>query len=152
GPAGRGERGEAAARRDGAEGPAHEDRARDEGDPHRGGREMSKESKETVRAVAAEVLGTLVLLAFGAAVGAQVVLSGQTHGGYLSINIGWGLAVIMAIYVSAGASGAHLNPAVTLALAWHRGFAWSKVLPYWAAQLAGAFAGAAVTFLTYRQA
>jgi MIP family channel proteins len=109
-------------------------------------------SKETARAVAAEFLGTLVLLAFGSAVVAQVVLSGQSHGGYLSINIAWGLAVIMAIYVSAGASGAHLNPAVTLALAWHRGFPWSRVLPYWAAQLAGAFAGAAITFVTYRQA
>ena len=109
-------------------------------------------SKETIRAVAAEFLGTLVLLAFGTAVVAQVVLSGGSHGGYLSINVGWGLAVIMAIYVSAGASGAHLNPAVTLALAVHRGFPWSRVVPYWAAQLAGAFAGAALTFLTYRQA
>jgi MIP family channel proteins len=109
-------------------------------------------SKETARAVAAEFLGTLVLIAFGSAVVAQVVLSGQTHGGYLSINVAWGLAVVMGIYVSAGPSGAHLNPAVTLALAWHRGFPWSRVLPYWGAQLLGAFAGAAVTFVTYREA
>lgn len=109
-------------------------------------------SKDTARAVAAEFLGTLVLLGFGTAVVAQVVLSGGSHGGYLSINVGWGLAVIMAIYVSAGPSGAHLNPAVTLALAYHRGFPWSKVVPYWLAQLGGAFAGAAVTFVTYRQA
>src|SRR5262245_62344346 len=109
-------------------------------------------SKETARAVAAEFLGTLVLLTLGTAVVAQVVLSGGTHGGYLSINIGWGLAVTMGVYVSAGASGAHLNPAVTLALAVHRGFPWPRVGPYWLAQLAGAFAGAAVTFLTYRQA
>ena len=55
----------------------------------------------------------------------------------LSINIGWGLAVTMGCYVSAGVTGAHLNPAVTLALAVHRRFPWRKVLPYTAAQLAG---------------
>ncbi len=106
----------------------------------------------TAREAAAEFLGTAVLLAFGSAVVAQVVLSGQTHGGYLSINIAWGLAVTMGVYVAGGVSGAHLNPAVTLAVAVHRDFAWSKVLPYMAAQIAGAFTGAAVTFLTYRAA
>jgi MIP family channel proteins len=58
----------------------------------------------------------------------------------------------MGIYASAGVSGAHLNPAVTLALAAFRGFPWRKVPAYALAQLAGAFAGAAVTFLTYREA
>jgi len=106
----------------------------------------------TAREAAAEFLGTAVLIAFGSAVVAQVVLSGQSHGGYLSINIAWGLAVTMGVYVAGGVSGAHLNPAVTLASAVHRGFAWSKVLPYIAAQIAGAFTGAAVTFLTYRAA
>lgn len=106
----------------------------------------------TAREAAAEFLGTFVLILFGSAVVAQVVLSGSANGTYLSINIGWGLAVTMAIYVSAGVSGAHLNPAVTLALAVHRGFAWSKVVPYCLAQIAGAFTGAAVTFLTYREA
>lgn len=106
----------------------------------------------TAREALAEFLGTFVLLVFGSAVVAQVVLSGNANGTYISINIAWGLAVTMAIYVSAGVSGAHLNPAVTLALAVHRGFAWSKVVPYCLAQVAGAFAGAAVTFLTYREA
>lgn len=106
----------------------------------------------TAREAAAEFLGTFVLIAFGSAVVAQVVLSGGSHGGYLSINIAWGLAVTMGVYVSAGVSGAHLNPAVTLALAVHRGFPWPKVLPFWLAQLAGAFAGAAVTYWTYREA
>ena len=106
----------------------------------------------TAREAAAEFLGTAVLIAFGSAVVAQVVLSGQTHGGYLSINIAWGLAVTMGVYVAGGISGAHLNPAVTLAVAVHRDFAWSKVLPYIAAQIAGAFTGAAVTYLTYRAA
>jgi MIP family channel proteins len=104
------------------------------------------------REAAAEFLGTFVLIAFGSAVVAQVALSGQSHGTYLSINLAWGLAVTMGIYVAGGVSGAHLNPAVTLALAVHRGFPWGKVLPFWTAQLAGAFAGAAVTFLTYREA
>ena len=106
----------------------------------------------TSREAAAEFLGTFVLIVFGTAVVAQVVLSGGSHGGYLSINIGWGLAVVMAVYVAGGVSGAHLNPAVTLALAVHRQFSWRKVLPYWAAQVGGAFAASAVTFVTYREA
>ena len=106
----------------------------------------------TTREAAAEFLGTFVLIVFGSAVVAQVVLSGGSHGGYLSINLAWGLAVMMGVYVSAGVSGAHLNPAVTLALAVHRQFPRRKVLPYCAAQMAGAFAASAVTFFTYREA
>jgi len=108
--------------------------------------------KGTAREALAEFLGTFVLIVFGTAVVAQVVLSGNANGTYISINIAWGLAVTMAIYVSAGVSGAHLNPAVTVALAVHRGFAWSKVVPYCLAQVAGAFTGALVTFITYREA
>lgn len=108
--------------------------------------------KGTAREAAAEFLGTFVLLAFGTAVVAQVVLSKGANGGYLSINIAWGIAVTLAVYASAGVSGAHLNPAVTVALAVHRGFPWAKVVPYSLAQLAGAFCGAALTFLTYREA
>ncbi|MFM9025346.1 MAG: MIP family channel protein, partial [Planctomycetaceae bacterium] len=74
------------------------------------------------------------------------------YGDTLAINIGWGLAVVMGVYVAAGVSGAHLNPAVTLALAVHRGFPWRKVVPYAAAQLAGAFVAAALVWLTYRGA
>jgi len=106
----------------------------------------------TSREAAAEFLGTFVLIVFGSAVVAQVVLSGGSHGGYLSINLAWGLAVMMGVYVSAGVSGAHLNPAVTLALAVHRQFPWRKVLAYCAAQMAGAFAASAVTFAAYREA
>lgn len=108
--------------------------------------------KGTAREAAAEFLGTFVLIVFGTAVVAQVVLSRGANGGYLSINIAWGLAVTMAVYASAGVSGAHLNPAVTVALAVHRGFPWKKVLPYSLAQLAGAFCGAALTYVTYREA
>jgi MIP family channel proteins len=105
-----------------------------------------------MREALAEFLGTFVLIVFGSAVVAQVVLSGQSHGTYLSINIAWGLAVTMGVYVAGGVSGAHLNPAVTLAVAVHRGFPWKKVVPFVIAQVAGAFAGAALTFVTYREA
>jgi MIP family channel proteins len=106
----------------------------------------------TLRECAAEFFGTFILIMFGVGVVAQVVLSGRTAGEYLSINVGWGLAVTMGVYVAAGVSGAHLNPAVTVALAAFRGFPWRKVLPYSAAQLAGAFAASAVIFATYHEA
>jgi MIP family channel proteins len=104
------------------------------------------------REVLAEFLGTFILIVFGVGVVAQVVLSRQTAGTYLSINLGWGLAVTMGCYVAAGVTGAHLNPAVTLALAVHRRFPWTKVLPYAIAQVAGAFVASAVVYLTYREA
>jgi len=108
--------------------------------------------RTTLRECAAEFLGTFILIMFGVGVVAQVVLSGRTAGDYLSINIGWGLGVTMGVYAAAGVSGAHLNPAVTLALAAFRGFPWRKVAPYCAAQLAGAFVASAVVFATYREA
>jgi MIP family channel proteins len=108
--------------------------------------------RRLTRELAAEFLGTFLLLTFGIAVVAQVVLSKQTAGSYLSINIGWGLAVMIGAYAAAGVSGAHLNPAVTIALAVHRRFPWGKVLPYSLVQIAGAFAGAALVFLVYREA
>ena len=113
---------------------------------------MTGTMPDTKRESLAEFLGTFVLMLFGTGVVAQVVLSGNANGTYLSINLAWGLAVTLAIYVSAGISGAHLNPAVTVALAVHRAFPWGKVIPYCLAQLAGAFAGAGVTYLTYREA
>lgn len=109
-------------------------------------------SRELLREVAAEFLGTLTLIAFGVGVVAQVVLGEGKTGEYLSINLGWGLAVTMGAYVAGGVSGAHLNPAVTLALALHRGFPWSKVLPYWAAQFTGAFVASALVYATYCEA
>src|SRR5262249_26712766 len=108
--------------------------------------------ESTRREMAAEFLGTFVLIGFGTAVVAQVAPGGGRHGGYPSINVAWGLAGVMGIYACAGVSGAHLNPAVTLALAVHRGFPWAKVVPYSVAQVAGAFTASAVTFLTYREA
>ena len=106
----------------------------------------------------AEFLGTMVLITFGCGVVAMVVLFGAgvpgeiVKGGYTNITFGWGLAVTMGIYVAGGVSGAHLNPAVTLALAVFRGFPWRKVVPYSLAQTAGAFAGAALVYWNYRPA
>lgn len=105
-----------------------------------------------MRELLAEFFGTFILIVFGIGVVAQVVLSRSTAGSYLSINIAWGLAVAMGCYVSAGVTGAHLNPAVTVALAAHRRFPWRKVLPYSIAQTAGAFAASAVVYVTYHEA
>jgi MIP family channel proteins len=105
-----------------------------------------------VREMLAEFFGTFILIVFGVGVVAQVVLSKNSAGTFLSINIAWGLAVAMGCYVSAGVTGAHLNPAVTLALAARRAFPWKKVAPYAAAQIAGAFVASAVVFVTYHEA
>ena len=107
---------------------------------------------DIVREMLAEFLGTFVLIVFGAGVVAQTVLSKGAAGSPLAINISWGLAVTMGCYVAAGVTGAHLNPAVSLALAVHRRFPWRKVAPYVAAQMAGAFAASGVVFITYREA
>jgi glycerol uptake facilitator protein len=106
----------------------------------------------------AEFLGTLVLILFGNGVVAMVVLFGGgtpgevVHGGFTNITIAWGLGVTMGIYVAGRISGAHLNPAVTIAFAAFRGFPWRKVVPYAAAQSAGAFVAAAIVYWEYRPA
>jgi glycerol uptake facilitator len=108
--------------------------------------------------VVAEAFGTFILILFGTGVVAMVVLFGQgvagevVNGGFTNITLAWGLAVTMGVYLTAKISGAHLNPAVTLALAAFRGFPWNKVLPYCLAQIFGAFCGAALTYLNYRPA
>ena len=104
------------------------------------------------RELLAEFLGTFVLIAFGAGVVAQVVLSDEKNGSYISINLAWGMAVTLGIYVAGGVTGAHLNPAVTVALAARRGFPWKHVVPYSIAQTLGAFVASLVVFITYRQA
>ncbi|MBA3270089.1 MAG: aquaporin, partial [Acidobacteria bacterium] len=81
----------------------------------------------TSREAVAEFLGTFVLIVFGVGVVAQRVLSSDANGSYLAINLGWGLAVMLGVYTAGGVSGAHLNPAVTIALAVTRGFPWPKV-------------------------
>ena len=104
------------------------------------------------REAAAEFLGTFVLMVFGIGVVAQVVLSGGSAGSILSIHIAWGLAVAMGVYVAGGVSGAHLNPAVTLALAVRGRFSWRKLPAFVAGQFAGAFVASAVVYATYHEA
>jgi glycerol uptake facilitator protein len=109
-----------------------------------------------------EYLGTLVLLAFGTgSVAVAVVgltMSGRTvvifqgAGGWLLITWGWAMAVVMGVYVAGGISGAHLNPAVTLAMAIRGSLPWRKLPGYWVAQILGAFSGAALVYLDYYKA
>jgi glycerol uptake facilitator protein len=112
--------------------------------------------------LSAEFIGTFVLIAFGDGVVAMAVAalnqSGRgtaifvASGDWLLITWGWALAVTFAVYVAGGVSGAHINPAVTLALAVRRNFPWAKVVPYMLAQLVGAFVGAALVYLVYHNA
>src|SRR4030088_3399759 len=118
---------------------------------HRDIRSISEE--EEVMAVAeswtkkylAEVLGTFVLVFLGDSFVAFAVAGAGGNGfkaGLLGAGFFWGFAVTLAIYSCGAVSGAHLNPAVTLALAWRRGFPWSKVPGYIGSQLVGAFIAA----------
>jgi len=106
----------------------------------------------------AEFIGTMVLILFGNGVVAMVVLFGTgapgeiVHGGFTNITLGWGLGVTMGIYLAGKITGAHLNPAVTVALAVFRGFPWRKVLPYSIVQIAGGFVAAAIVYWNYRPA
>ncbi|WIM94207.1 MIP/aquaporin family protein [Actinoplanes oblitus] len=99
--------------------------------------------------VVAEFAGTLILILFGVGVVAQVVAGGI--GDHDSIAWAWGLGVTFGVYVAARLSGAHLNPAVTIALAVFKGFEWRKVLPYIGAQFLGAFLAALLVRWNYTE-
>jgi glycerol uptake facilitator protein len=101
--------------------------------------------------LAAEFAGTLVLILFGCGVVAQVVGGGGNLGDHDSIAWAWGLGVTLGVYVAGRISGAHLNPAVTVALAVFKGFEWRRVGPYALAQLAGAFAAALIVRWNYSE-
>jgi glycerol uptake facilitator protein len=105
--------------------------------------------------LSAEFAGTMILILFGCGVVAQVVAGGALTDGGLgdhdSIAWAWGLGVVLGVYVAARVSGAHINPAVTLALAAFKGFPWSKVLPYALAQTAGAFVAALIVRWNYTE-
>jgi glycerol uptake facilitator protein len=99
----------------------------------------------------AEMLGTMILVLLGDGVVANVVLK-RTKGhdsGWIVITTGWALAVTIAVYSVGSISGAHLNPAVTLGLATIGTFPWANVPGYIAAQVAGAFLGGVIVWLTY---
>jgi glycerol uptake facilitator protein len=101
--------------------------------------------------MSAEFLGTFTLIIFGCGVVAQTVLTPFTAGAQ-SIHWAWGIGVIMGVYVAGGISGAHLNPAVTVSLAWRRQFPWGKVAPYALAQVIGAFVAAMIIRWNYYEA
>jgi glycerol uptake facilitator protein len=118
--------------------------------------------ESTLGELVSEFLGTFIIIAFGDGAVAMVVAalnqSGRgpkpfvTEADWLIIAWGWGFAVAFAVWVAGGVSGAHLNPAVTLAQALRRGFPWRKVGPYCLAQVAGAFVAAALVFFNYHAA
>ncbi|MCA1731509.1 MAG: MIP family channel protein [Actinobacteria bacterium] len=112
----------------------------------------------------AEFFGTFILMAVGDSVVAMTVAALNQSGRgtdfstaagsglWVVIVLGWGLAVALAVYAAGGITGAHINPAVTLAFAVKRDFPWGKVPGYMIAQILGAFVGGALTFLLYHDA
>jgi glycerol uptake facilitator protein len=102
----------------------------------------------------AEVFGTFILILLGDGVVANVGLAPRLAApayNWNTIAWGWGFAVVIAVYVAGGVTGAHINPAVTIAMAVKRGFPWNKVVPYIAAQMVGAFLGALGVYLVYME-
>ena len=100
----------------------------------------------------AELIGTMLLILLGNGVVANVILKGTKghNSGWMVITTGWALAVFVGVVIAAPYSGAHLNPAVTIALAIVGKFAWSNVALYVMAQILGALFGASLVWLVYR--
>ncbi|MDW7798333.1 MIP/aquaporin family protein [Streptococcus canis] len=98
-----------------------------------------------------ELLGTFILVLLGDGVVSACVLNKTKaqNSGWIAIVLGWGIAVTVAVYISGFMSGAHLNPAVTLAMAAVGSLPWSQVLTYLVAQFLGAMLGALVLYLHY---
>mmetsp|Transcript_52271 Transcript_52271/g.111300 ORF Transcript_52271/g.111300 Transcript_52271/m.111300 type:complete len:289 (+) Transcript_52271:93-959(+) len=102
-----------------------------------------------LRECMAEILGSFVLVLFGDGVAAQVVLSDNEAGSYLSMNLGWSIGIIFGIHAAGGISGAHLNPAVTTTMAlFGRLPAW-KVPGYILSQVIGTFMAGLVVWAVY---
>ena len=99
----------------------------------------------------AEFIGTALLIILGDGVVATVVLnrSKGRDGGWITITAGWALGVFVAVFAVGRVSGAHLNPAVSVAMALAGNFPWSSVPAYILAQVLGAMAGAAIVWLAY---
>lgn len=105
----------------------------------------------------AEFIGTMVLILFGDGCVATFALFNKVSpvpfaNNWVVIMLGWGLGVMLGVYVAGAISGAHLNPAVTLGLAATGRFSWRKVLPYMLAQILGAFVAAAILYFVYQGA
>ncbi|KAJ7878048.1 aquaporin-like protein [Mycena leptocephala] len=104
--------------------------------------------RERLREPFAEFLGVAILIIFGAGVNCQVLLS-SASGDYLAVSFGWAVGLSLGVWVSSGISPAHINPAVTLAMATWRGFPWKKVPGFIFAQTLGGFIGAAIVYANY---
>lgn len=102
------------------------------------------------RAMAGEVIGTYILVFFGTGSVLSAVITGAQVGLW-QVAVVWGFGISLAIYATAAASGAHFNPAVTLSVALRRRdtFPLSRILPYWAAQLVGAFLASATLYAAF---
>ena len=107
--------------------------------------------RELVGQIISEAMAMFIIIAFGDSVAAMYTLYTPSpyQQAYWGVCVAWGLAVTLAIYTTASVSGCHANPAVTLALAVYRKFSWRKVLPYWFAQVVGAFLGAALVYFLF---
>jgi len=105
--------------------------------------------QDSIGELLGEFFGTMILILFGVGVVAQVVAGGPGLGDHDSIAWAWGFGVTLGVYTAARLSGAHLNPAVTIALATFKRFSWAKVGPYCVAQTAGAFVAAIIIRFTY---
>ena len=101
----------------------------------------------------AEFVGTMMLILLGDGVVANVTLnkSGMKGAGSIQITFAWGLAVLVPAFIFGAASGAHFNPALTIALAVGGSLAWSMVPGYIIAQMAGAFLGACLVFILFKE-
>jgi glycerol uptake facilitator protein len=104
-----------------------------------------------MQAYLAEFIGTMILIILGDGVVAGVLLknSKAENSGWIVITLGWGMAVMVAVYCVGQFSGAHINPAVTIGLAATGGFEWAQVPGYIIAQLLGAFVGGVIVWLAY---
>ncbi|KAJ7885116.1 putative aquaporin 4 [Mycena olivaceomarginata] len=111
--------------------------------------------REMLREPFAEFLGVAIFIIFGAGVNCQVLLSSVSgvssspKGDYLAVSFGWAVGLCLGVWVSSGISPAHINPAVTLAMATWRGFPWKKVPGFIFAQTLGGFIGAAIIYANY---
>jgi glycerol uptake facilitator protein len=107
--------------------------------------------RELLGELIAEAVAMFIIISFGDSVAAMYTLYDPSpyQQAYWGVCIAWGLSVTIAIYATASITGCHANPAVTLALACFRKFSWRKVLPYCAAQVLGAFAGACIVYALF---
>ncbi|CAL8068315.1 unnamed protein product [Calicophoron daubneyi] len=108
-------------------------------------------SHPLLRACLGEFCGTLVLMVFGCGLMAQVILGNHAFGGFLSVSLGWGMAVTFGVFFAGSCAAGHVNPAVTVGFACAGKFPFRHVPFYILSQLAGGFIGSLVVFGVYRE-